>query len=450
MDLNPYRTDVWRTAQRSVIGSLLLDPERYAGAIFQKARREHFQDPALLHIFDAARELWTDNKPVDPVSVLAIAGGEYGETIANCMESTPSPRNCETYLDVLASCARLDTLRTAANEILLAETDKQAAEIFQRMGQRYLETEDVEDLSWAECVSDYLDRMNDKKPLPRLTWGIAQLDNILNVTPGKFVILAADSSVGKTALALQFAYHMATHGQNVGFFSLETDKESLTDRLMAETQVAAVNLPRTKGKDLTERDFRSVATVGKNSGRVSLRLIRKAETVDQIRARTIQRRFDVIYVDYVQLIDGPGRERWDIVTNISIQLHRMAQQLGVTVIGLSQITPPDKTAKRAPSKDDLRESRQLKHDADAILIMSLSQEGSGLIRELQVAKNKDGRLGRMLLNFDAEHMTFSYREPPKQNPYTAAGGKKKNKIYKTPGQQGFEDLPDGEGGPLPF
>lgn len=450
MDLNPYRTDVWRTAQRSVIGSLLLDPERYAGAIFQKARREHFQDPALLHIFDAARQLWNDNKPVDPVSVLAIAGGEYGETIADCMETTPSPRNYEAYLEVLASCARLGTLCAAAHEILDAETDKQAAEIFQRMGQLYMATEDVEDLTWGECVSDYMNRMYAKTSLPRLSWGIAQLDGILNVTPGKFVILAADSSVGKTALALQFAYHMATHGQHVGFFSLETDKESLTDRLMAETQVAAINMPRTQARALSESDFLRVASVGKASVDVKLRLIRRAETVEQIRARTIQRRFDVIFIDYVQLIDAPGRERWDIVTNVSIQLHRMAQQLGVTVIGLSQITPPDKTAKRAPTKDDLRESRQLKHDADAILIMSLSQEGSGLIRELQVAKNKDGRLGRMLLNFDAEHMTFSYREPPKENPYAVSGGKKKNKIYKTPGQQGFEDLKDEEGGDLPF
>ena len=370
--------------------------------------------------------------------------------MAECIETTPTVANLDAYLDILVSASRLAAIRQAAMEILEAPDDKAAAGIYERIGQQLRETEDVEDLSWAECVSDYLARMSDKTPLRRLSWGISQLDEILNVTPGKFGIIAADSSVGKTALALQFAYHMANSGLRVGFFSLETDKESLTDRLMAEVQVAGINMPRSQNKALSSADWSASRKAADRSGKINLRLIRRAETVDQIRSRTIQRKFDVIFIDYVQLIDAPGRERWDIVTNVSIQLHRMAQQLGVTVIGLSQITPPDKNGKRALTKDDLRESRQLKHDADFILIMSISEEGSGVFRELQIAKNKDGRLGRMLLDFDFEHMTFSYRAPPKPNPYAQAAGKKKTKIYKTPGQQGLEDLDDEEGGPLPF
>jgi hypothetical protein len=77
------------------------------------------------------------------------------------------------------------------------------------------------------------------------------------------------------------------------------------------------------------------------------------------------------------------------------------------VVGLSQITPPSKDQKRAPSKDDLRESRQLKHDADVILIMSISTEGAGVFRELQVAKNKDGRCGKIKLRFEPQYMTFT-------------------------------------------
>ena len=367
------------------------------------------------------------------------------------MQQTPTAANVSDYLDILQRSARLDALRGAAYEILNAHSDTEAAAIYERMGQALRDTEDVEDLSWSDCVHDYLDRMGDKTPVDRLRWGIEQLDSRLSVTPGKFVILAADSSVGKTALALQFAYHMASTGKRVGFFSLETDKESLTDRLMAEAQVAGINMPRTKEKALSDRDWRAASAAGDRSTGIPLRILRRAETIEQIRSRTISRRFDVIFIDYVQLIDAPGRERWDIVTNVSIGLHRMAQQLGVTVIGLSQITPASKDAKKAPSKDDLRESRQLKHDADVILIMSLSQEGAGVFRELQIAKNKDGPLGRMLLSFDAEHMSFAYREPPKQNPFAEMGKLQKKKKYTaTPGQETFRELGEQEGGPLPF
>jgi hypothetical protein len=130
----------------------------------------------------------------------------------------------------------------------------------------------------------------------------------------------------------------------------------------------------------------------------------------------------------------------------------MAQELGVTVIGLSQITPVSKDQKRAPSKDDLRESRQLKHDADVILIMSISPEGAGVFRELQVAKNKDGPLGRMLLDFDPEHMSFTYRPPENVSDVgkqlRAEGRKVKRRSID--GQQVFTELPEGEGGDMPF
>ena len=104
--------------------------------------------------------------------------------------------------------------------------------------------------------------MSDSTPPNYLSWGMEKLDKVLAVSPGKFVILAADSSVGKTALALQFAYHIAASGKRVGFFSIETDKESITDRLMAERQLAGIPLPSTKAKNLTEDDLRRAGDAG--------------------------------------------------------------------------------------------------------------------------------------------------------------------------------------------
>lgn len=443
----------WKLAQQSVIGSLLIDPEHCAGEIFQRARPEHFEDRAMLHVFEAARGLWMDRRPIDAVTVLDAAGAAYRDLLEACMRETPTVVNLSAYLDILRSSSRLAAMQRAATAILSAATEEEAAALYDQLGEQLRAGADVEDLSWTECVSDYLDRMNDKTPVHYLSWGIQQLDNILAVSSGKFVILAADSSVGKTALALQFAYHMASTGRRVGFFSLETDKESLTDRLLAEQQVAGINMPRSKLHALTSTDFRRAMDAGERSTSVSLRILRKANTIEAIRSRTVQHRFDVVFIDYVQLIEAPGRERWDIVTNVSMQLHRMAQQLGVVVVGLSQITPPDKNSKKAPTKDDLRESRQLKHDADAIIILSISNEGAGVFRELNIAKNKDGPLGRMLLDFDFEHMTFSYRPPPKPNPYAELAKAQKRARVRydaTPGQSTFTELPDTGKGDLPF
>ena len=448
MDLN-----AWRDAQGAVIGSLLIDPEHVAGLVFSQARAEHFGDAALRHVFEAARDLWQDRRPVDAVTVAAAAGADYRQLIMDSMISTPTAANVESYLALIRDAAKLSAIRTAAMAIATSDDLEQAAAAYEELGSRLRDMEGFEDLSLADLIGRYCQRMEDKTPPDWLRFGIEELDRLLNVGRGKFVILAADSSVGKTALALQFAYHLAETGKKVGFFSLETDADTLTDRLLAEVQTAAVALPRSKQKALSDQDWRSVTGVAMRKAAQRIRVLNRFRTVEQIRGRTIMRGFDVIFVDYVQLLEAEGRERWDIVTNISIGLHRLAQETGVTVVGLSQITPASKDRKTAPTKDDLRESRQLKHDADASLIMSISREGSGIFRELQVAKNKDGPCGRMLLDFDPEHMSFSYRAPAESGSGVGAQLRaegKKVRQRNVAGQTGFEDLPDDAGGELPF
>lgn len=426
----------WENAQRSVIGSLLVDPDHAAGEIFQSAKSAHFNDPQLRHVFEAALDLWLAHRPIDAVTVLHAAGDEYEQLLRECMIETPTVQNLRAYLDICRSSARLSAIQGEALAMMNAGSEKDATAAWERVGTLLQDDDDGEDLSLADLIGDYCDRMNDKRPVRYLNWGIDALDRELYVSPGQFGVLAADSSVGKTALALQFAYHMAGTGKKVGFFSLETGKESLTNRLMAERQVAGIEMHRSQWKALTKYDFRSASDAGERSRKIPLRILRNFDTVEAVRTRTVQRGFDVIFIDYVQLLQAEGENRAQIVTNISMGLHRMAQQLGVTVIGLSQITPPDKSSSRRVTKDDLRESRQLKQDADAILIMTPAEDGNKNLRELTVDKNKDGASGRLLLNFDPKHMTFTYATPPGKAPAS-----------KPPM---FEDLDDKEGGPLPF
>ena len=426
-------TESWKQAQVAVIGSMLLD-ERCVGPVLQATTEEHFPDGTYRHLYRAVRSLWDERRPIDPVTVLSASGGNYEQVIAEAMRQTPTAANVERYVEILRDSARLGAFRSAAMEILQCESAAEAAQVWDRLGHIRMKAEKARCLSLQEAIGRYLDRMNDQTPPDYLSFGIPQLDKLLYVGRGKFLILAADSSAGKTALALQFAYHIAETGKKVCFFSIETDNDTLTDRLMSETQVANINLPRTKLKALTAADYQRAVDAGMKSGRVPLWLHDSCESVDEIRTWTIQGGFDVIVVDYLQLIQADGDKRWDIVTNISMQLHRMAQKLGVTVIGLSQVTPRDD--KKPLTMDDLRESRQLKHDADVIMILERCEEFPNG-RSLTIAKNKDGKRNKgMKLSFDPEHMTFSYfrRETPKA----------------VSGQVDMHDLDDDEGGEPPF
>ena len=433
----------WTEAQRAVIGSLLLDPDQAAGEVFQRAKPQHFSDPALRHVFEAARRIWEDNRPIDPVTVLAATGTDYYDTLRGAMEMTPTAANVVPWLEICRDCARLSAMQAEALAIINAENVQDAMAAYERMGRELQDAGGVKRMSIQALISDYLDRMHDKKPVRYLSWGIESLDKTLYVSAGQFGVLAADSSSGKTALALQFAYHMASTGLRVGFISLETPWDSIEDRLLAEKQVAGIPLPSSKKKALQDDDFRRAGEAAMKADRMKLEVFRDCYTLPEIRATIIQNRLDVCLIDYVQLIDAPGRERWDIVTNISMGLHRMAQQLGVVVIGLSQVTPAAKGAKVTPTKDDLRESRQLKQDADFILILypDRDEDAPPNGRVLEVAKNKDGRLARLRLQFEPEHMTFGY--VPSVNAMRGQGkiqkGKKPTKAAEVP-----EDMKPGE------
>jgi len=116
--------------------------------------------------------------------------------------------------------------------------------------------------------------------------------------------------------------------------------------------------------------------------------------------------YKLVIVDYLQIVASKGGSRYEQVTNISIDLHTMAQSLGVIVLALAQLSRSD--GDRAPRNSDLRESGQIEQDADLIIMLQLENqacpEGP---RKLYVTKNKEGRTFQMLVTFDGRHQTFA-------------------------------------------
>ena len=393
-------------AQTTLIGSALISPQ-IVGEMVQEVRAEDFDVPELRTLYSALRTLFLSGRPVDPVVLLAETGEAYKDTVRAAMNLTPTAANWRAYAKVLRESAALRRMQEIGAQLAEAVDLADARRILASAEPLMLDRPGIKTQQIGELLADFLRRMEDKTPPNYLEWGIRQMDEKLTAEPGDFIVLGADSSVGKTALAVQLAWNMAARGRRVGFFSLETSARKLADRIVS--QRAKVELARIKHKHMSVQDYRGVADVGRASNRICFDVTEAAGFgVADLRAVTLANRYDVIFIDYVQLLSAEGRERWEIVTKISMELHTMAQQLGVAVVALSQVTPPDKrSGGKAPSKDDLRESRQLKQDADIILLMSLEDRENNLsARWLAIAKNKDGPLGKIRLDFDPDHILF--------------------------------------------
>ena len=247
-----------------------------------------------------------------------------------------------------------------------------------------------------------------------LKWPFPGMNQYIFARSGDFIILGAESSVGKTAMALQLATYWSRCGKKVGFFSFETDEEDMTDRLMAGFM--GVNMYQILRGDLTDADYSNAAQISMHVSQLPFDVIdANGMTVADISARTLIEGFDIILIDYLQLITPEsGHTRAEEVAKISRALKHLGRSTRTTVIALSQLRRDED--QQHPTNDRLLESGQLRNDADIIILLSLEdKKDQGGQRRFQVSKNKRGKLTWTVLNFDGGRQLFFdpiYKDPP--------------------------------------
>lgn len=182
-------------------------------------------------------------------------------------------------------------------------------------------------------------------------------------------------------------------------------------------QTCLIDFGDIKARKISERDYIRLTDRQRELGARRLDIIRASGmAVSDIQAITLARRYQVIFVDYLQLLRETGRNmnRTEAVSRMSMELHRLAQTHGVTVIALSQLGRPENRGEiqRAPTLSSLRESGQIEQDADAVLLLYLTDPGDPKSdRRLKIAKNKEGELGYADLNFEGRFQRFAEHMP---------------------------------------
>ena len=218
----------------------------------------------------------------------------------------------------------------------------------------------------------------------------------MHLAPGNLFIIGGRPSAGKTALSLQMACEQARRGFRVCYFSLETDPDTLTARVIANR--LAVPLADVKNKSVPQSDLDGLAELHK----LPL-FIRSASGrgVEWVKAQAQRMQAQVVFIDYLQLLRQAGaKDRYTAVTQLSMDLHELAQTTGILVVALAQLNR--NAAHAAPSTADLRESGQVEQDADAILLLSSDGEQYKCV----LAKNKEGKIGEIPLTFDKTRQRF--------------------------------------------
>jgi replicative DNA helicase len=428
-------------AERSVLGAILLDNHALNTAI-ELLRPEDFFLDQHRRLYSRMIALGERQRAIDLVTLaeelerngeLEAAGG--GAYLAQLVDGVPRVTHVEHYAHIVKEKALLRSLihATEAIQQQALEAEQEADEILDRAETLIFQLAEDRIRTGLVGVADvvresypHIERaLSGGQQLTGLPTGYSQLDQLTSgLQPSELIILAARPSMGKTALALNIAEHVAmVERQPVAIFSLEMSKESLLMRLLASHAALDMHRFRTGrlGRDESRRMTGALAEISNSplwiddSG---------SATVLEIGAKTRRLKKDkglsVVIVDYLQLISARGRfgNRNEEVSSISRGLKGLAKELKVPVLVLSQLTRAPEREERRPQLSDLRESGAIEQDADVVLFIHRPNfyrpelpDEERRKAELMIAKQRNGPTDRLQFVFFEHYTRFEEAAP---------------------------------------
>jgi replicative DNA helicase len=366
-----------REAEESVIGAVLLSEEA-VNEVMDRIHPPDFYVPAHQAIFEAMRELFDANQPIDAVTVSEtlrrrgelekVGGVAY---LTRLVDIVPSTSNILYYSGIVEEHAkRRELIRAGASVTDVAfDIDEEIARVLDRAEQAVLSVAERRSaqtlLEVGPLFSDVLEHIElleqRGSELTGLATGYVDLDKKLaGLQASNLVVIAARPAMGKSSLALGIAVNAATQSEPVAIFSLEMSKEEIVQRILSS--VGRVDSMKLRSGQLGPLWQRVVDAAGKMYQAPIYIDDSPVVTVTDIRAkcRRLKRKkgLSLVVIDYLQLMEASSREnRQQEISEITRNLKNLARELEVPVIAVSQLNRSlEAREDKRPRLSDLRES----------------------------------------------------------------------------------------------
>ncbi len=429
-------------AERSVLGAVLLNNELIHRVTEAGIESRDFYRESHRKIFEAMVALAERSEPVDLVTLTAALRdrGSYehvggNATLTSLFEDSFAASNVSHYAKIVREKALLRRIIETASEIIGEALDgiEDTEAFLDETERRILSVADTRlTKSFASMQEVLVENMHTIEELAQrksdvigLATGFKDFDNVTGgLRPGQLVIIAARPAMGKTSFFLSAVQNisMTTRGV-VAVFSLEMSQEELGFRFLSG--LSRIDAKRLKIGRLVDRDWPKLAQAADCLSKSKIFIDDSGDlSVMDVRARcrrllSVEKRLDLIVVDYLQLMKGTrqsqkgdsSRERE--ISEISRNLKNLAKELKVPVIALSQLNRSvESRPNKRPMLSDLRESGAIEQDADIVCfiyrdeVYNRDTEDKG-IAELIVAKHRSGETATVRLAWLPEYTLFA-------------------------------------------
>lgn len=334
-----------------------------------------FHGPDNRRIFTAALQLRERRQPIDPQLVAREVGNKDGAgLILAVAQEVTGTALAGSYVEILKAATKQRSVVFAALDALKAVDGlggaNKAAEILRKGLESVSDAERGATVTTgAQAAAGYLKFLTGHNR-QLLRAALPELDSALGggVDFGEMVILAARPSHGKTAIALQFAHHWTEDQIPVLYVSLEMSANALGKRIMQYSSSVPEEYWRSDINNVcndVERHLGARAELYIADGLTDLdRIVREIDR--SVKTRGVR----AVIVDYAQLIKGPGKTRYEQITNISTVLRTLASEHNIAMLVLCQMSREIESRKKfVPIMSDIKESGQFEQDADVVVFL---------------------------------------------------------------------------------
>jgi len=424
-------------AEKAFLSLLFARPQfvqKVSGLIFPKDfyKRENQIIYASMQRIAASNEL-----PLDMVGVtrellarneLKQAGGNINITsIASMSMDLPVTLNdfatCKKYAEIILDCSRRrEAIKSFEEATGLAVRGDDIGNILQSLNDTL---ENVNRGTTVNGIGDTLSEWNtwyEETQLlgdcPGIHTGITELDNMTGGWQnGNLIVLGARPSMGKSALALNFACAACNDGKNVAVFSLEMTRREIISRITAaegDIDFEHTNIPAL----ITHEERQRIKAVFEKIGAWGLFLddspnMPLSQIATKARRLKYAGKLDLVIIDHLNLIgtDAKKENRTNEIADITKRMKGLAKELNVPVICLCQLSRGvENRNEKKPQLADLRESGTIEQDADMVLLLYrdgyYTKDASDKSAELIIAKQRGGRTGTVNLVFTGDRQVF--------------------------------------------
>lgn len=405
-------------AEQGIIGSILLD-DKCIGEIYGKLEPKMFSDDFGKTCFNEILAMYDTGNHISHVELAQRienhkwSSQDVGKYLAECVVASPTSVLIKNYADTVIREYKANELKNLFGRcsLLPRDIDNTMAEIIAKCEElktgQEIRSKSIKQISQENKVNYFVDiERNTVKT------GFYKLDDCLGgLEGGDVIVIGARPGVGKSAISLQMITHMCKTGNKVGYFNLEMMDNQVYERLVS--QLSEIGLTRVRrAKSFLGGEKGKFDKANNQMEQMDLIISSGSKTIGEIKSESRHQNFDVIVIDYLQLVKAERKygNRASEVGDISKAVKELASELKVPVVLLSQLNRTSEVRDtKEPEISELRESGDIEQDASVILLMWNLSEKNPSLKGLKVGKQRMGELSKFGLEFDGAHMRFEER-----------------------------------------